>query len=217
MIVLTHSLDERRRWTCLATAWLDSSDISSSHLESSARTLSEFLEWKQMRQQTSAQILKSLRPVQTDHFGERTGVPRIHTSALGTFSMVLLRLLVQKTKDQKCFGFFSVPEDGTYKLCFSVGVEFRLQITSFPRAFNEPISSKVPHEERGRVLFACNTFCFRWCQNLCRGRAAKVQFTWWERLRSAFENVLQSDFMSYLSTGGKPIAFACLMRSLQRK
>ncbi len=40
MIVLTHSLDERRRWTCLATAWLDSSDISSSHLESSARTLS---------------------------------------------------------------------------------------------------------------------------------------------------------------------------------
>ncbi len=41
MIVLTHSLDERRRWTCLATAWLDSSDISSSHLESSARTLPE--------------------------------------------------------------------------------------------------------------------------------------------------------------------------------
>ncbi len=40
MIVLTHSLDERRRWTCLATSWLDSSDISSSHLESSVRTLS---------------------------------------------------------------------------------------------------------------------------------------------------------------------------------
>ncbi len=46
MIVLTHSLDERRRWTCLATAWLDSSDISSSHLESSARTLSACTAWR---------------------------------------------------------------------------------------------------------------------------------------------------------------------------